>query len=795
MSNIGKIKIKTFAELQATTGINVEPEPPPITEDRTPEKKRAGKTRAATTTKKVQAKSEPNGGVIVASTAIKRSNKKTPLPGQLRIDSFFKSAAKSYKVNMVPVPRSSAKAMDAPAAKRKVTSRGRKRLFDESTTTSTTSTDTLGRKPPEKRVQPGRRAKGKENTNLPEELDVIDLCSEDEGDKTIKAEPPAEAYSSPVRNSIPAPKLRSSKRPSSSAVVKTSPGTKRPSAKTSPGNKRISVKTSPDPSMAAIPRDSSLPKNSKKGAGRKQKTPKPCPPYKIVEGTSFCVDGFQFGDIDGVSHYFLTHYHADHYIGLTKNFCYPLYMSPTTARLVRTFIKVDEMCINEIEVDQTLMVDGVQVTALEANHCPGALLFFFQLPSGKNILHTGDFRACAEMESWPIFWNHTNIDLLYLDTTYMNKNYDFCHQTESVDRAIELVRDFKEKNLAKRILFVCGSYVIGKEKIWLALAKEFNLRVWTEENRSKAIKCMNWLDLESVLTDDPRSANLHILPMGKISYPSLVEYLSQFEDQYDMLLGIRPSGWEKNSKPSYGKRISTIGIEYSEHSSYKELERFVRFLKPKRVLSTVPVGRDLFVTGDVPTEWYKYEGRSSMLSTGYQPSISSFLATPKRIVPKMTAATAMSVSPADEKASNGKGDGGEDDWQTAVPADHITILSSTSEKKSEILVKNEPLGPDTCPETEIITWNETLEPEMSYDIDIVIKNESMPPDSCPVTQPYAPPTEAEESKDNPGISKDSGGPCTIVIPDSQEQNKDDGSTCGAVLVSRLTSDATDDWLL
>jgi len=45
-----------------------------------------------------------------------------------------------------------------------------------------------------------------------------------------------------------------------------------------------------------------------------------------------------------------------------------------------------------------------------------------------------------------------------------------------------------------------------------------------------------------------------------------------------MLLGIRPSGWEKNSKPSYGKRISTIGIEYSEHSSYKELERFVRFL-------------------------------------------------------------------------------------------------------------------------------------------------------------------------------------------------------------------------
>jgi len=118
-------------------------------------------------------------------------------------------------------------------------------------------------------------------------------------------------------------------------------------------------------------------------------------------------------------------------------------------------------------------------------------MFFFKLSSGECILHTGDFRASAEMESLPIFWNHANIDLLYLDTTYMNKNYDFCHQTESVDRAIDLVRAFIEKNPTKRILMVCGSYVIGKEKIWLALANEFALTVWTEPNRSIAAKCLH----------------------------------------------------------------------------------------------------------------------------------------------------------------------------------------------------------------------------------------------------------------------------------------------------------------
>eukprot|EP00736_Rhodelphis_marinus_P004656 Rmarinus@m.10236 len=190
---------------------------------------------------------------------------------------------------------------------------------------------------------------------------------------------------------------------------------------------------------------SSAPKTFSRGRRRF-----PAPFFKVIEKTRVIVDGFGYMDPEPAPDgsfppYILTHFHSDHYTGLRASFKQgTIYCSPVTASLTESILGVPRNRIRALPWFEEVVIDGVRIRTLPANHCPGAAIFHFTLHDGTRILHTGDFRFTEEMCRYPGIRDGP-LDVLYLDTTYCDPEYCFPPQEEvleAVDEAVitELLR-------------------------------------------------------------------------------------------------------------------------------------------------------------------------------------------------------------------------------------------------------------------------------------------------------------------------------------------------------------------
>ncbi|XP_036355073.1 DNA cross-link repair 1A protein isoform X2 [Octopus sinensis] len=324
-----------------------------------------------------------------------------------------------------------------------------------------------------------------------------------------------------------------------------------------------------------------------------------CPFYKKIPGTNITVDAFKYGVIQGCCAYFLTHFHYDHYQGLTKNFCQPLYCSEVTANLVKLKIGVLNQYIHPLPLYCPVIVESVEVTLMDANHCPGSVLILFKYSDQnkqKVVLHTGDFRADSIMEKYNALQN-VKINQLYLDTTYCDPNYMFPEQQEVLDFCVSLVKSFLKEN--PQTLVVVGTYTIGKEKVFLALAEAIGSKIGVTQEKKKLLDCLQNLTMDKLLTLDLKSCSIHVVKMGNLNYKNLNEHLKRYA-KFNQILALKPTGWthSKNRtslfdiKPSLKTdKITIYGIPYSEHSSFSELKRFVQFSRPDNIIPTVNNGK------------------------------------------------------------------------------------------------------------------------------------------------------------------------------------------------------------
>ncbi|PHH79987.1 hypothetical protein CDD82_2033 [Ophiocordyceps australis] len=415
-----------------------------------------------------------------------------------------------------------------------------------------------------------------------------------------------------------------------------------------------------------------------------------CPFYKTIPGFKICVDAFRYGAVQGCEAYFLSHFHSDHYMGLTANWAHgPIYCSRVTGGLVKQQLRTAAKWVVELEFDKLYHVAGTDasVTMIAANHCPGSSLFLFEksfeTATGqrvRRILHCGDFRACPAQITHPLLKpdvveavtgkiKQQTINVCYLDTTYLNPRYSFPPQQDVIKACADLCAsmspdpdckdevwnqssratgdqavsrffhepkterlDGSEKKPARprqRLLVICGTYSIGKERICVAIAKALGSKIFVTAAKAKIFRQLQDDELTCLLTSDPLEAQVHMQSLMEIRAETLQDYLNSYKPHFSRIVGLRPSGWTfrpsngktvgantppgsvptqqllhgKGWKTSFGykdlvaqrgstKEAMCFGVPYSEHSSFRELAMFVMALRIEKVIPTVNVGSE-----------------------------------------------------------------------------------------------------------------------------------------------------------------------------------------------------------
>lgn len=388
--------------------------------------------------------------------------------------------------------------------------------------------------------------------------------------------------------------------------------------------KRTRVKKDPDDTQEQTEEDQQLLPSSRKT----EVIPLKILTFPVTSSTSYevSVDAFCYKPHATISQYFLSHFHSDHYMGITKRWCRErtikskiIYCSTITSKLLTLRFNVDPQFIYELESNSRHCVHsyegpllegghlsdgtdpGLYVTSIDANHCPGAIIFLFESIDleGKStyMLHCGDFRINKAMMDHPAlqpfhFGKDKVLDKVYLDTTYMSPKYNFPKQ-EIVCQAVadmfenlltqdELfntwfgsslqtrITDFlslSTRSKKKKFLVLVGTYLIGKERLAISILKRLNScpiyisNINSRGDKEEIVRAFDDPYLNSVMTkddigDESTEVMVHLVPMKIVGTPQeLSNYFNHNEyfRHFERCVGLRPTGWsfegDSNNEP------------------------------------------------------------------------------------------------------------------------------------------------------------------------------------------------------------------------------------------------------
>ncbi|CAH0047160.1 unnamed protein product [Clonostachys solani] len=213
---------------------------------------------------------------------------------------------------------------------------------------------------------------------------------------------------------------------------------------------------------------------------------------------------------------FLSHVHSDHLAGLETLRSPFVYCSAATRaillRLERYPCRINyalgiletrqqtykhlHKVLKPLPLDTPTCIElqpghQIQVTLLDANHCPGSVMFLIE-GDGRAILYTGDIRS----EPWfvnsvqrnPAILEYTlgskTLDKIYLDTSFID-DVRFPTKAEGIVELLEKVSRYPDDTT-----FHFQAWTYGYEDVWVALAKSLKTAIHVDDYKMRIYKSL-----------------------------------------------------------------------------------------------------------------------------------------------------------------------------------------------------------------------------------------------------------------------------------------------------------------
>ncbi|XP_054264729.1 uncharacterized protein LOC128987747 [Macrosteles quadrilineatus] len=308
----------------------------------------------------------------------------------------------------------------------------------------------------------------------------------------------------------------------------------------------------------------------------------------IINGTSICVDYWVSSPEKKFDH-FLTHLHTDNTVRLNSNFQGKIYSSPFNCWLLQKWFKIKPEQLEALSVGDTHLVTNREnysfysVTLLEANHCPGSVMFLFQGTFG-NILYTGHFRYSPTILDHPMLKSlieNEAVDMLYLDNTYAAENCEFPSRQEALKDLIKLIKEHPDHTI------LLGLRTLGKEEVLRALALEFKEKICVKSDKLTILKHLGYEDC--LFTPYLSKARILVAEMDEINE----RFINKVRASKGPVIAIVLTALY-NKRPPHTNTDTDINngiykIPYSDHSCHSEIVKFVSEIKPKQIMPVVRI--------------------------------------------------------------------------------------------------------------------------------------------------------------------------------------------------------------